>query len=219
MAALMKQPVIFVYTHDSIGLGEDGPTHQPVEQLANLRSTPNLHTWRPCDVAESAVAWKNALERRDGPSALIFTRQNLPHQARDAKQLADIERGAYVLHDCAGHPEVILIATGSEVALAMAAAEQLALNGRHARVVSMPCTTLFDQQDAGYRESVLPSDVFARVAIEAAHKDFWFKYVGLDGAIVGMETFGESAPIAPLMEYFGFTVEAVVDTVNDLLDN
>jgi transketolase len=218
MAALMKQPTIFVYTHDSIGLGEDGPTHQPIEQLANLRSTPNLHTWRPCDVAESAVAWKSALERRDGPAALIFSRQNLPHQTRDASQLANIARGAYVLHECAGHPEAILIATGSEVALAMAAAEQLALNGRHVRVVSMPCTTLFDQQDAEYRESVLPSDVFARVAIEAAHKDFWYKYVGLDGAIIGMETFGESAPIGPLMEHFGFTTEAVVETVNDLLD-
>jgi len=218
MAALMKQPSIFVYTHDSIGLGEDGPTHQPVEQIANLRSTPNLHTWRPCDVAESAVAWKAALERRDGPTALVFSRQNLPHQKRDDQQLANIERGAYVLHESAGHPEMILIATGSEVALAMAAAEQLALNGRHVRVVSMPCSTLFDAQDVEYREAVLPSDVFARVAIEAAHKDFWYKYVGLDGTIIGMETFGESAPGPQLLEHFGFTVDAVVETVNELLD-
>ena len=218
MAALMKQPSIFVYTHDSVALGEDGPTHQPVEQIANLRSTPNLHTWRPCDVTESAVAWKAAIERRDGPTALIFTRQNLAHQKRDAQQLANIERGAYVLHEAAGHPEAILIATGSEVALAVSAAEQLALNGRHVRVVSMPCSTLFDAQDVEYRESVLPSDVFARVAVEAAHKDFWYKYVGLDGAIIGMETFGESAPGPQLMEHFGFTVEAVVDTVTELLD-
>jgi len=214
----MKQPSIFVYTHDSVALGEDGPTHQPVEQIANLRSTPNLHTWRPCDVTESAVCWKAAIERRDGPIALIFTRQNLAHQKRDAKQVANIERGAYVLRETAGHPDAILIATGSEVALAMTAAEQLASNGRNVRVVSMPCSTLFDEQDIEYRESVLPSDVFARVAVEAAHKDFWYKYVGLDGAIIGMETFGESAPGPQLMEHFGFTVDAVVDTVNELLD-
>ncbi|MDB6063416.1 MAG: transketolase [Verrucomicrobiaceae bacterium] len=219
MASLMKQPSIFVYTHDSIGLGEDGPTHQPIEQLASLRTTPNLHTWRPCDVAESAVAWKHAIERFDGPSALIFTRQNLPHQPRDGAQLANVERGAYVLRDSVGHPEAILIATGSEVALAVSAAEQLAKNGRQVRVVSMPCTSLFDQQDAAYRESVLPSDVFARVAIEAAHKDFWYKYVGLEGGIIGMETFGESAPAPQLFEHFGFTTEAVVDAVNELLDN
>ncbi len=219
MAALMKQPSIFVYTHDSIGLGEDGPTHQPIEQIANLRGTPNLHTWRPCDMAESAIAWKSAIERKDGPSALIFTRQNLVHQQRDNVQLENVARGGYVLHDCAGHPEVILIATGSEVALAMKAAEQLALNGRHVRVVSMPCTNVFDQQDAAYKESVLPSDVFARVAIEAAHKDFWYKYVGLDGAIIGMESFGESAPGPQLMEYFGFTVDAVIEAANELLDN
>jgi len=218
MAALMKQPSIFVYTHDSIGLGEDGPTHQPIEQLTSLRTTPNLHTWRPCDMTESAVAWRAALERNDGPSALIFTRQNLPHQARNAAQIAGIARGAYVLHDGAGHPDAILIATGSEVQLAMAAAEQLALNGRSIRVVSMPCTTLFDAQDAAYRESVLPSDVLARVAIEAAHKDFWYKYVGLDGAVIGMESFGESAPGPQLMEYFGFTTDAVVETVHELLD-
>src|SRR5690606_31811530 len=158
---------IFVYTHDSIGLGEDGPTHQPIEQLASLRGTPNLHTWRPCDMAESAVAWKSALERKDGPSALIFSRQNLPHQARDARQLANVARGGYVLKDCAGHPELILIATGSEVQLAVAAADQLNAAGRKVRVVSMPCTSLYEQQDALYRESVLPSDVIPRVAIEA----------------------------------------------------
>jgi transketolase len=219
MAALMKQPSIFVYTHDSIGLGEDGPTHQPIEQLTSLRSTPNLHTWRPCDMTESAVAWRAALERSDGPSALIFTRQNLPHQARDAAQVAAAARGAYVLRDCAGNPEAILIATGSEVQLAMAAAEQLAASGRQVRVVSMPCSSVYDAQDAAYRESVLPSDVFARVAVEAAHKDFWYKYVGLDGAIVGMEGFGESAPGPQLMEYFGFTVDAVVEAVSELLDN
>jgi transketolase len=218
MAALMKQPSIFVYTHDSIGLGEDGPTHQPIEQLASLRGTPHLHTWRPCDMTESAVAWRAALERTDGPSALIFTRQNLPHQARDAAQVAAAAKGAYVLRDCAAHPEAILIATGSEVQLAMAAAEQLAQNGRQVRVVSMPCSSVFDAQDAAYRESVLPSDVLARVAVEAAHKDFWYKYVGLDGAIVGMEGFGESAPGPQLMEYFGFTVDAVVEAVVELLD-
>jgi transketolase len=218
MAALMKQPSIFVYTHDSIGLGEDGPTHQPIEQIASLRGTPNLHTWRPCDVAESAVAWKSAIERKDGPSALIFSRQNLPHQPRDAQQLANVARGGYVLKDCAGHPELILIATGSEIALAVAAADKLTAEGRRVRVVSMPCTSLFDQQDMAYRETVLPSDVIPRVAIEAAHKDFWYKYVGLEGAIIGMEGFGESAPGPQLMEYFGFTVDAVIDTVSDLLD-
>ncbi|MET0379667.1 MAG: transketolase [Spongiibacteraceae bacterium] len=218
VAALSKIPTTFVYTHDSIGLGEDGPTHQPVEQLAALRSTPNLHTWRPCDVVESAVAWKSAIERKDGPAALIFSRQNLQHQPRDAAQLANVARGGYVLKDCAGHPELILIATGSEVQLAVSAAETLTAAGRKVRVVSMPCTNVFDQQDAGSRESVLPSDVFARVAVEAAHKDYWYKYVGLDGAIIGMETFGESAPGPALMEYYGFTVDAVVEAANDLLD-
>lgn len=219
LAALMKQPVLYVYTHDSIGLGEDGPTHQPVEQLAALRSTPGLDTWRPCDVAESAVAWKAAIERRDGPSALIFSRQNLPHQPRDERQLADVARGGYVLKDCAGSPEAILIATGSEVSLAVAAAERLTAAGRQVRVVSMPSTTVFDAQDPAYRESVLPSDVYARVAIEAAHKDFWYKYVGLEGAIIGMETFGESAPGPQVMEYFGFTVDAVVEAVDELLED
>ena len=217
MAALMKQPAIFVYTHDSIGLGEDGPTHQPVEQLTALRSTPNLHTWRPCDTVESAVSWKSAIERSDGPSALVFSRQGLPHQARDEAQVANIVKGGYVLRDVAGTPDAILIATGSEVGLAMAAANQLADKGVQTRVVSMPCAELFAQQDAGYRESVLPSDVLARVAVEALHADFWYKFVGLDGRVVGMTTFGESAPIDDLMQYFGFTVENVVSTVEEVL--
>jgi transketolase len=217
MSALMKQQSIFVFTHDSIGLGEDGPTHQPVEQLTALRSTPNMQTWRPCDAVESAVAWKSAIERRDGPSALVFSRQTLPHQARDGQQVADINRGAYVLRDCAGAADAILIATGSEVQLAMATAEQLASEGKQLRVVSMPCAELFDQQDADYREAVLPSDVLARVAIEALHADYWYKYVGLDGRVVGMTTFGESAPAEELMRHFGFTTENVVAVVKDVL--
>ncbi|MDX9874835.1 MAG: transketolase [Spongiibacteraceae bacterium] len=216
MAALMKQPSIFVYTHDSIGLGEDGPTHQPIEQLTNLRSTPNLHTWRPCDTTESAIAWKAAIERTDGPTALIFSRQNLQHQARDEQQLADAARGGYILRDCEGEPEAILIATGSEVQLAMEAAEQLTAKGRRIRVVSMPCTTLFDEQDTDYREMVLPSEVFVRVAVEAGHRDFWYKYVGLEGAIIGMDSFGESAPAGALFDYFGFTPSVVVETVEEL---
>ena len=217
MAALMKQPAIFVYTHDSIGLGEDGPTHQPVEQLTALRSTPNMQTWRPCDTVESAVCWKAAIERTDGPSALIFSRQGLPHQVRSEAQVADIEKGAYILRDVAGTPDAILIATGSEVQLAMAAAEQLAGKGVQVRVVSMPCAEVFVAQDAGYREAVLPSDVLARVAVEALHADYWYKFVGLDGRVVGMTTFGESAPINDLMQYFGFTVDNVVATVEDVL--
>ena len=217
MAALMKQPVIFVYTHDSIGLGEDGPTHQPVEQLTALRATPNLQTWRPCDTVESAVAWKAAIERTDGPSSLIFSRQGLPHQQRDDQQLADVARGGYVLHDCADSPQAIIIATGSEVQLAMAAAEQLSQAGKQIRVVSMPCAEIFEAQDAAYRESVLPSDVLARVAVEAAHMDYWYKYVGLDGRIVGMSSFGESAPAGELMQQFGFTVDNVVAAVEDVV--
>ena len=217
MAALMKQQSIFVFTHDSIGLGEDGPTHQPVEQLTALRSTPSMQTWRPCDAVESAVAWKAAIERRDGPTSLVFSRQNLPHQPRDADQLAAIARGAYVLRNCEGTPEAILIATGSEVGLAMAAAERLAGAGKQVRVVSMPCAELFEQQDAAYREAVLPSDVLARVAVEALHADFWYKYVGLDGRVVGMTTFGESAPAGDLMNYFGFTVDNVVAVVAEVL--
>ncbi|MCR8922155.1 transketolase [Dasania sp. GY-MA-18] len=215
MAALMKQRSIFVYTHDSIGLGEDGPTHQPVEQLTALRATPNLDTWRPCDAVESAVSWKAALERNDGPAALVFSRQNLEHQPRTAEQVANIAKGGYILSDCEGEPEAILIATGSEVALVMAAKAQLA--DKKIRVVSMPSTSVFDRQDAAYRESVLPSNVLARVAVEALHRDFWYKYVGLDGRIVGMETFGESAPAGDLMKHFGFTVENVVEAINDCI--
>ncbi|MBB5211276.1 transketolase [Microbulbifer hydrolyticus] len=215
MAALMKQKVIFVYTHDSIGLGEDGPTHQPVEQLTALRSTPNLQTWRPCDATESAVSWKMAVSRNDGPSALIFSRQGLAPQARTDEQLAAIEKGGYILRDCDGEPEAIIIATGSEVELAVAAAEQL--SGRKVRVVSMPCAEAFSAQRADYRESVLPSSVRARVAVEACHKDYWYKFVGFDGAIVGMDTFGESAPAGDLMKHFGITAEKVVEAVEGLL--
>ncbi|MBK6508583.1 MAG: transketolase [Haliea sp.] len=217
MAALMRQQSIFVFTHDSIGLGEDGPTHQPVEQLTILRVTPNMQTWRPCDAVESAVAWKAAIERRDGPSSLVFSRQNLPHQARSDEQVANIARGGYVLRDCEGAPDAILIATGSEVQLAMSAAQELAGKGRQVRVVSMPCAELYEQQDAAYRESVLPSDVLARVAVEALHADYWYKYVGLDGRVVGMTTFGESAPAGALMQHFGFTTDNVVATVEDVL--
>ena len=218
MSALMKKRVLYVFTHDSIGLGEDGPTHQPIEQLASLRCTPNLDTWRPCDAVESAVAWKAAIERQDGPSALIFSRQNLPHQERDAGQLADVARGGYVLKDCAGEPELILIATGSEVGLAVQAYEALTAQGRKARVVSMPCTSLFDAQDAGYRQAVLPLQVGARIAIEAAHADYWYKYVGLEGRVIGMTTFGESAPAPALFEHFGFTLENILEQAGELLD-
>ncbi|EID4419197.1 transketolase [Vibrio vulnificus] len=217
MAALMKIQNIQVYTHDSIGLGEDGPTHQPVEQIASLRLTPNMSTWRPCDQVESAVAWKLAIERRDGPSALIFSRQNLAQQPRSAEQVADIAKGGYILKDSDGKPELILIATGSEVELAVKAAEQLTAEGKKVRVVSMPATDTFDKQDAAYRESVLPSDVTARIAIEAGIADFWYKYVGFDGRIIGMTTFGESAPADQLFEMFGFTVENVVNTAKELL--
>ncbi|ELP1876013.1 transketolase [Vibrio vulnificus] len=217
MAALMKVQNIQVYTHDSIGLGEDGPTHQPVEQIASLRLTPNMSTWRPCDQVESAVAWKLAIERKDGPSALIFSRQNLAQQPRSAEQVADIAKGGYILKDSDGKPELILIATGSEVELAVKAAEQLTAEGKKVRVVSMPATDTFDKQDAAYRESVLPSDVTARIAIEAGIADFWYKYVGFDGRIIGMTTFGESAPADQLFEMFGFTVENVVNTAKELL--
>ncbi|WP_188013978.1 transketolase [Photobacterium damselae] len=217
MAALMKVQNIQVYTHDSIGLGEDGPTHQPVEQVASLRLTPNMSTWRPCDQVESAVAWKFAIERKDGPTALIFSRQNLAQQERDAQQLANITKGGYVLKDCDGKPELILIATGSEVELATEAYALLIAEGRKVRVVSMPATDVFDKQDAAYRESVLPSDVTARVAIEAGIADFWYKYVGFDGRIIGMTSFGESAPADQLFKLFGFTVENVVETAKELL--
>ncbi|MEF9977269.1 MAG: transketolase [Thermomonas sp.] len=213
MSALMGVRALHVYTHDSIGLGEDGPTHQPIEHLASLRYIPDNDVWRPCDAVESAMAWKAAIQRDDGPSCLIFSRQNLPHQARDEAQLLDIARGGYVLKDSVGAPEVILIATGSEVGLAMQAAAQL---GDGARVVSMPCTDVFDRQDAAYRESVLPKSVRKRVAIEAGVSDFWRKYVGLDGAVIGIDTFGASAPIEALLPHFGFTVENVLKAVSEL---
>ncbi|HHX8265018.1 TPA: transketolase [Vibrio diabolicus] len=217
MAALMKIQNIQVYTHDSIGLGEDGPTHQPVEQMASLRLTPNMSTWRPCDQVESAVAWKLAIERKDAPTALIFSRQNLAQQERDAEQVADIAKGGYILKDCEGKPELILIATGSEVELAVEAAAQLTAEGKKVRVVSMPSTDAFDKQDAAYREAVLPSDVTARIAIEAGIADFWYKYVGFDGRIIGMTSFGESAPAGELFKMFGFTTENVVNTAKELL--
>ncbi|KJF96314.1 transketolase [Photobacterium leiognathi] len=217
MAALMKVQNIQVYTHDSIGLGEDGPTHQPVEQIASLRLTPNMSTWRPCDQVESAVAWKYAIERKDGPTSLIFSRQNLTQQDRDAAQVANIAKGGYVLKDCEGKPELILIATGSEVGIAAEAYSQLTAEGRKVRLVSMPATDLFDKQDAAYRESVLPSDVTARVAVEAGIADYWYKYVGFDGRIIGMTSFGESAPAEELFKMFGFTTENVVNTAKELL--
>ncbi|MDU9407222.1 transketolase [Pseudomonas sp. zfem001] len=218
MSALMKKRVLYVFTHDSIGLGEDGPTHQPIEQLASLRGTPNLDTWRPADAVESAVAWKYAIERADGPSALVFSRQNLPHQPRDAQQLADVARGGYVLKDSAGEPELILIATGSEVGLAVAAYDKLTAAGHKVRVVSMPSTSVFDAQDAAYKQDVLPLQVGARIAIEASHADYWYKYVGLEGRIIGMTSFGESAPAPALFEHFGFTVDNIVATAEELLD-
>ncbi len=216
MAALMKQRSIFVYTHDSIGLGEDGPTHQPVEQIASLRLTPNMSTWRPCDQVESAVAWKYAIERKDGPTALIFSRQNLAQMDRTAEQLANVAKGGYVLKDAAGTPDLILIATGSEVELAMSAATELEAKGRKVRVVSIPATDLFDAQSAEYKESVLPSAVTRRVAVEAGIADYWYKYVGLNGKIVGMRSFGESAPAELLFKEFGFTVENVVAQAESL---
>ena len=217
MAALMKIRQIQVYTHDSIGLGEDGPTHQPIEQLGSMRLTPNLNTWSPCDTVESAVAWKHAIERKNGPSALVFSRQGLPHMSRDVATLENVSRGGYVLSDCDGEADLILIATGSEVGLAMDSAAKLTEQGRKVRVVSMPSTDVFDAQDAEYRQSVLPLEVGARIAIEAAAADFWYKYVGLDGRVIGMTTFGESAPAADLFREFGFTVENVVATAEDML--
>ncbi len=219
MSALMKQHVIYVFTHDSIGLGEDGPTHQPVEQLTSLRTTPNLDTWRPADAVESAAAWKFALERNDGPSALIFSRQNLNHQTRDAGQIADINRGGYVLKDCAGEPELILISAGSEVGLTVQAWEKLTEQGRKVRVVSMPCTSVYEAQDAGYKQSVLPLQVSARIAIEASHADYWYKYVGLEGRVIGMTTYGESAPAPALFEEFGFTLENILGQAEELLED
>ncbi|KAB8314249.1 transketolase [Tolypothrix campylonemoides VB511288] len=217
MSALMGAHAIHVYTHDSIGLGEDGPTHQPIEHLASLRYIPGNDVWRPCDAVESAAAWRAAILRLDGPSCLVFSRQNLPHQPRTPAQLELIERGGYVLRDAAsGLPDVILIATGSEVGLAMQASERLAADGVQARVVSMPSTDVFDRQDAAYRESVLPRAVRRRVAIEAGVADFWAKYVGLDGAVIGIDRFGASAPAEALFPHFGFTVERVVEAVKAL---
>ena len=217
MTALMGQQSIFVYTHDSIGQGEDGPTHQPIEQLANLRSTPNMSVWRPCDNVESAVAWKSSLENHSGPTALVFSRQNLAHQARSADQLSNIARGGYILKDCSGEPAVIIIATGSEVEISRQAVETLNEQGVAARLVSMPCVDHFEKQDAQYQESVLPRSVRARLAVEAAGVDYWRKFVGLDGDVVGMKSFGESAPGAVLMEHFGFSAENVTAKAKDLL--
>jgi transketolase len=216
MAAIMHQPNIFVYTHDSIGLGEDGPTHQPIEQLANLRLTPNMRTWRPCDTVESAVSWKQAVLRQDGPSALIFSRQGLPCMERGSEQLAEIEKGGYTLLQTGeGTPDAIIIATGSEVELAVIAAR--ALTGKNIRVVSMPCVEEFLAQDKAYQDSVLPGDVRARVAVEAAIADYWFRFVGLDGKVIGMNSFGASAPAGDLFKHFNITAEAVQEAVESLL--
>ena len=217
MAALMKIRNLFVFTHDSIGLGEDGPTHQPVEQTATLRYIPNMDVWRPCDTVESTVAWAHAIERKDGPSTLIFSRQNLPFQKRDANTIKLINKGGYILSEAAnGKPQVILIATGSEIGLAMNAQKSLGEEGIYARVVSMPCTNVFDRQELSYKENVLPKGV-KRVAVEAGVTDFWRKYVGLDGAVVGIDTFGESAPADVLFKHFGFTVENMLKTVKSIL--
>ena len=217
MAALMEVQNIFVYTHDSIGLGEDGPTHQPVEHLASLRVMPNMSVWRPCDAVETAFAWKYAIERRDGPTSLVLTRQTVPHQARSDEQLAAIERGGYVLRDTDGDPDIILIATGSEVGLAVDAAAALGDQGVAARVVSMPSTDVFDAQDESYQQQVLPTEVDARVAIEAGVSECWWRYVGTRGRIVGLDRFGLSAPAPKLFEHFGFTVERVVDVAREIL--
>ncbi|MEM9690468.1 MAG: transketolase [Pseudomonadota bacterium] len=217
LAALMKIQNILVYTHDSIGLGEDGPTHQPVEHLASLRVMPNMRVWRPCDTVETLAAWIDAIERRDGPTSLVLTRQGVPHQARDTAQLASIARGGYVLRDADGPPDLILIGTGSEIALCTAAADELAAGGVAVRVVSMPCTDLFDAQDEAYRESVLPSAVTARVAVEAGVPDSWYRYVGSAGRVVGMTSFGESAPADELFEHFGFSASNVADVARAVL--
>jgi transketolase len=217
MAALMKIQNIFVYTHDSIGLGEDGPTHQPVEHTASLRLIPNMRVWRPCDAVETAVAWRNAIERRDGPASLVLTRQGLPHQLRDAEQIAGIARGGYVLKNADGTPDIILIATGSEVELAMQASLALAADGVAARVVSMPCTDLFDAQADDYREQVLPSGVTARVVIEAGVTETWWRYAGSGGRVIGLDRFGASAPAGELFKHFGFTAENVVAIAKQII--
>jgi transketolase len=217
MAALMKVQSIFVFTHDSVGLGEDGPTHQPVEQTSTLRLMPNMSVWRPADTVESAVAWKAAIERKTGPSSLILSRQDLPFQERSKEQIDAISKGAYVMLDAGGTPDAIIIATGSELAIAMDAARQLNDKGKKVRVVSMPSVDVFEAQDEAYQESVLPAAVRARVAIEAGVTDYWRKFVGLDGKVVGIDRFGESAPIAKLYEYFGITADAVVKAVEEVL--
>lgn len=219
MAALMKIRSVFVYTHDTIGLGEDGPTHQPVEQLASLRLTPNMETWRSCDQVEVAVAWQQAIERKDGPTSLVLTRQPLAQQPRTAAQLAEIARGGYVLSDCDGQPEMILISAGSEIELVVSAAKALTEEGRKVRVVSMPCTERFDNQDAAYKESVLPKAVRKRLAVEASIAGFWERYVGLDGKVIGMTSFGESAPANVLFKHFGFTPENVLAQARELLNS
>lgn len=219
MAALMKIRSVFVYTHDTIGLGEDGPTHQPVEQLASLRLTPNMETWRGCDQVEVAVAWQQAIERKDGPTSLVLTRQPLAQQPRTAAQLAEIARGGYVLSDCDGQPEMILISAGSEIELVVSAAKALTEEGRKVRVVSMPCTERFDNQDAAYKESVLPKAVRKRLAVEASIAGFWERYVGLDGKAIGMTSFGESAPANVLFKHFGFTPENVLAQARELLNS
>jgi transketolase len=217
MSALMHQRVIYVMTHDSIGLGEDGPTHQPIEHVPSLRIIPNMVVWRPCDTLETAMAWIDAIERRNAPSVLALTRQALPAQARDAQQIANVRRGGYVLKDSQGTPEAILIATGSEVALAIEAAKVLEQSGRRIRVVSMPSTNVFDAQDVAYRDSVLPPSVERRVAIEAAAPETWWRYVGQKGSVVAMHSFGASAPAKDLFKHFGFTVENVVKVVQSIL--
>lgn len=217
MAALMQQQSILVYTHDSIGQGEDGPTHQPIEQIANLRTTPNMSVWRPCDSVESAVAWKAAIERSVGPTALVFSRQGLPHQARNDEQLTSVARGGYVLQDCDGEPQAIVIATGSEVGICRDAVNALNADGNKVRLVSMPSVDVFDAQDPAYQESVLPNAIRTRVAVEAAGSEYWAKFVGLDGKVIGMQTFGESAPGGELMAHFGFSADNVVNTVKSLL--
>jgi transketolase len=214
MSALMRLRTIHVYTHDSIGLGEDGPTHQPVEHVSSLRLMPNMDVWRPCDAVETAVAWRSAIEKSDGPSSLILSRQGLPHQERSQQQMSDIARGGYVLQDCDGTPDAIIIATGSEVALATEAAAKL---DAKIRVVSIPCVEYFEAQDDAYKQSVLPSEVTARVAVEAGVSDFWYKYVGLDGKVVGIDRFGESAPAGQLFEEFGFSVDNLANTVQEVL--
>lgn len=219
MAALMKIRSVFVYTHDTIGLGEDGPTHQPVEQLASLRLTPNMETWRGCDQVEVAVAWQQAIERKDGPTSLVLTRQPLAQQPRTAAQLAEIARGGYVLSDCDGQPEMILISAGSEIELVVSAAKALTEEGRKVRVVSMPCTERFDNQDAAYKELVLPKTVRKRLAVEASIAGFWERYVGLDGKVIGMTSFGESAPANVLFKHFGFTPENVLAQARELLNS